>query len=168
MKSKPPDVTIRDHCDHLRSRLSASQITRPGSSSTLNSRTCDTSGSLESHAKIRALEDRIRGLEALLERSETEADRAKLALSTHLALHPETSGGGEESPPVKKKAIKRKQPDSSTRGVETQRKRGTRKAPGAKPADGSRASKASLIKELTPYPTLESLTERLKNGTFYL
>jgi hypothetical protein len=105
----------------------------------------------------------------LLEHYEAEADRAKLALSTHLALHPEASNDGEEPLPVKKKAIKRKQPDSSTRTAETQRKKGKRKAPEAKPADAPQSSKTSPIKELTSSSTsLETLTEHLANGEFYL
>jgi len=140
------------------------QTTHPDPPRPVVSRPYDVSKDLESQATIRALEDRIRDLEASLERSEVEADRAKLALSTHQALHPITSKDIDE-PPHAKKSKKRKEPDTSNPASEAPRQKGKRKAARAKLADIPRVSSSSFIQELTSSSiSLETLTEHLTNG----
>lgn len=160
MKSKPPELTIPEHCEQLQKRLAASQTTRSDSSNPLIPH--DTSQNLESHTTIRALRDRIRDLELSLERSQVEADRAKLALSTHLALHPPSSKAVDEPPPAKKKAAKRKQPDTA---AETQRQKGKRKAAQAKSTNIPQSLSSSCIQGLTSSSiSLETLAEHLAEG----
>lgn len=107
------------------------------------------------------LEERLRGLESQLERSESERDAAKLALSTHIALYPPPRSSQPETQNLvlDKKSAKRKSMEDHEDANPTNKKR-KRKTGGPKSVETLNSSK-----EITPSrPTFEMLLEEIEYG----